>query len=310
MTIGEEGKNGTRTFTLEEAQTIIDVFLGEGYTELDTARAYGKGTTEEYLSKLNLGNATIDTKVFPFTPGDHKPEKLRETFKASLAALGRSKVRVLYLHAPDHSVPFEETVGEINKLYQEGLFEIFGLSNFAAWEVAEIVGICKANDWVLPGIYQAIYNGITRSIEPELVPCLRKYNIRLVIYNPLAGGFFAGKLTSVTDEGEKGGRFHPVSGLGPRYRARYLKNAYLSALEGLKPVAEKHGLRLTEIALRWVQHHSILKPEDGVILGASSAAQLRQNLEDSAKGPLAQEVVEAVDKAWADVGLACAPYFI
>jgi aflatoxin B1 aldehyde reductase len=65
--------------------------------------------------------------------------------------------------------------------------EIFGLSNFPAWEVAEIVGICKANKYVLPKIYQAMYNGITRGIELELVPCLRKYQIRLVVYNTLAG---------------------------------------------------------------------------------------------------------------------------
>jgi aflatoxin B1 aldehyde reductase len=54
-------------------------------------------------------------------------------------------------------------------------------------QVAEIVGIAKANDYVPPKIYQAMYNGLTRRIEPELVPCLRKFGIRLVIYNPLAG---------------------------------------------------------------------------------------------------------------------------
>jgi aryl-alcohol dehydrogenase-like predicted oxidoreductase len=54
-------------------------------------------------------------------------------------------------------------------------------------KVAEVVGICRAKGYVLPGIYQVMYNGITRAIEPELVPCLRKNKIRLVIYNPLAG---------------------------------------------------------------------------------------------------------------------------
>lgn len=60
---------------------------------------------------------------------------------------------------------------------------------------------------------------------------------------------------------------------------------------------EKHELRLTEIALRWCQHHSILSMSDGVILGASSAAQLQQNCEDSAKGPLPREVIDALDQA-------------
>ena len=58
--------------------------------------------------------------------------------------------------------------------------EIFGLSNYAAWEVAEIVTICKYNGWVQPKIYQAMYNGLQRAIEVELVPALHKYGIRLV----------------------------------------------------------------------------------------------------------------------------------
>jgi len=309
MTIGAEGKNGARNSAIDEAQTIIDTFLDAKYTELDTARMYAEGTTEEYLSKLNLRNATIDTKVYPVKAGDHSAENLRKTFKISLATLGRDKVRVLYLHAPDRATPFEDTLSEVNNLYTEGLFEIFGLSNFAAWEVAEVVGIAKANKWVLPGIYQAMYNGITRAIEPELVPCLRKNKIRLVIYNPLAGGFFAGKISSIADSGPQGGRFDPSSKNGKMYRARYIKDTYINSLEGLKAIAAKNDLRLTEIALRWVQHHSLLGTEDGVILGASSAKQLQQNIEDSEKGPLSQEVLDAMDKAWDDVRSSCPPYW-
>lgn len=59
-------------------------------------------------------------RVFPVNPGDHSPETLRSIFLTSLQALKRDKVRVLYLHAPDRSVPFEDTVREINALYKEG----------------------------------------------------------------------------------------------------------------------------------------------------------------------------------------------
>jgi aflatoxin B1 aldehyde reductase len=82
--------------------------------------------------------------------------------------------------------------------------EIFGLSNYAAWEVAEIIGICKQSNYILPKIYQAMYNPITRAIEEELVPCLRKNGIRLVVYNPLAGGYLAGKVKEGTIPGESG----------------------------------------------------------------------------------------------------------
>ncbi|KIJ60356.1 hypothetical protein HYDPIDRAFT_117260 [Hydnomerulius pinastri MD-312] len=297
MTFGTEGKNGVRTSTLDGCQEILKTFFDHGHTELDTARMYAEGTTEEMLAKLQLGNATIDTKVYPVNPGDHSPQNLRKTFETSLEKLGRKKVRVLYLHAPDRSVPFEDTVREINSLYEEGKFEIFGLSNFAAWEVAEVVGISKANNWVQPKIYQAMYNAITREIETELVPCCRKYGLRLVIYNPLAGGLFAGKVASVQDSAPEGGRFDPNSKMGQMYRARYLKDGYFQALELVKAAADKHSLKLTEIALRWCQHHSILTSSDGIILGASSAGQLEENCKNSEKGPLPDDVVAVLDEA-------------
>ncbi|EJU05759.1 Aldo/keto reductase [Dacryopinax primogenitus] len=301
MTIGQASLGAVRTSDMATAQNLLDVFYGHGYKELDTARNYGNGTTEEYLSKLDLKDSTIDTKVYPNSPGDHKPAKLRETFLTSLKALGRQKVRVLYLHAPDRSVRFEETLEEMNNLYKEGLFEIFGLSNYAAWEVSSICEICKGRGWVMPGIYQAMYNALQRAIDVELVPCLRKYNIRLVVYNPLAGGLFSGKITSV-DQLPDEGRFSGDSSGAKMYRERYVKETYINALKDIKTVGDKHGLRLTEIALRWCQHHSALTPKNGVILGASSAEQLEMNCTDSAKGPLPADVVEALDKGWTNVG--------
>lgn len=154
-----------------------------------------------------------------------------------------------------------------------------------------------------------MYNAITRDMERELVPCCRKYGIRIVVYNPLAGGFFAGKVTAPTDEAPKGGRFDPNSKMGAMYRQRYLKDSYFEALKYLKGVADAHDLRLTEVALRWCEHHSVLTPEDGIILGASSAAQLRQNCEDCEKGPLPEEVVKALDEACKMVGPSAPTYW-
>ncbi|KAG8818234.1 hypothetical protein FRC19_010790 [Serendipita sp. 401] len=306
MTFGHPGKNGVRTDTLEGCQEIVDVFTKHGGKEIDTARMYAEGTAEEVLSQLDLHGATVDTKVYPVTPGDHHPDKLRSTFEISLSKLGRIKPRVFYLHAPDRSVPFEDTVAAVNALYSQGKFEIFGLSNYAAWEVAEIVGICRAKGYVQPKIYQAMYNAVTRAIEEELVPCLRKFGIRLVVYNPLAGGYLAGKVsTSSIPEG----RFSGESAMAKMYRERYLQGAYADALETIREVGSKHDLRLSEIALRWVQHHSVLTPSDGVILGASSAQQLADNCVDSAKGPLPDEVIAALDLAWTKVGMNCPKYW-
>ncbi len=50
--------------------------------------------------------------------------------------------------------------------FSEGKFKEFGLSNFAAWEVMEVYHICKSRGWVLPTVYQGMYNPITRYLLP------------------------------------------------------------------------------------------------------------------------------------------------
>jgi aflatoxin B1 aldehyde reductase len=75
---------------------------------------------------------------------------------------------MFYLHAPDRTVPYEDTLREINKIHAEGLFERFGLSNYPTWEVAQICEICKRNGWVMPTVYQGIYNAHQRIVEARV----------------------------------------------------------------------------------------------------------------------------------------------
>lgn len=87
---------------------------------------------------------------------------MKETAATSLKELGTDCVDIYYLHAPDHSVPFAETLEAVNELHEQGKFVQLGLSNFAAWEVAECFTICKERGWVKPTIYQAMYNAISK----------------------------------------------------------------------------------------------------------------------------------------------------
>lgn len=142
-----------------------------------------------------------------------------------------------------------------------------------------------------------------RAIEPELIPCCRKYKIDIVVYNPLAGGIFSGKIKSKDIVPEQGRFGKESERMGNMYRERYFKDATFEALKLLEPVAEKHSLTLLEIALRWCIHHSELKTRakggnDGVIIGVSSFEQLEGNLKDLEKGPLPEDVVKALDDAW------------
>ena len=97
------------------------------------------------------------------------------------------------------------------------------------------------------------------------------------------------------------------------YRERYYKKGSFDALKIVEDVAQKHNLTLLEIALRWTVHHSELKTRvkggnDGVIIGVSSFGQLESNLADLEKGPLPDEVVQALDEAWL-VAKATAPTY-
>lgn len=142
---------------------------------------------------------------------------------------------------------------------------------------------------------------VARSLEQELIPCCHRYGIDVVIYNPLAGGLFSGKIKTADVPAE--GRYSDAVGrMGGMYRQRYFKDATFEALRLIEPVAQKHNLTMLEIALRWCTHHSALKMQnggtDGVIIGVSSFAQLESNLKDLEKGPLPEEVVKTLDDAW------------
>lgn len=116
----------------------------------------------------------------------------------------------------------------------------------------------------------------------------------------MAGGLFSGKYKS-KDIPQEGRYSDAVGSMGEMYRKRYFKDSTFEALKIVEPVAEKHGLTLVETAVRWVVNHSALNIKDGndgIIIGVSSLSQLDQNMKDCEKGPLPQEVVDALDKAW------------
>ena len=83
------------------------------------------------------------------------------------------------------------------------------------------------------------------------------------------------------------------------------------ALDIIRAAAKKHNLTETECALRWMMHHSKLdaKYGDRVIIGASSTKHLEENLVDFEKGPLPEDVVIALDEAWAKTKGVVTPYF-
>ena len=165
MTFGPDKDAGARVTSLDEYNKCLDYLQSQGYNEIDTARVYIDGKQEAWTAdaKWKERGLKLATKGYPYQPGAHKPEELRKQLETSLSELKTDCVDIFYLHAADRSVPFDETLEEVNKLHKEGKFVQLGLSNFTAFEVAEVVITCKERGWVRPTIYQGMYNAISMS---------------------------------------------------------------------------------------------------------------------------------------------------
>ncbi|KAK1061162.1 hypothetical protein LTR74_011283 [Friedmanniomyces endolithicus] len=275
MTFGPDPAAGARITSLDTYNSILDKFQQQGHSEIDTARVYIGGKQEAFTrdAKWQERGLSVATKWYPHYPQAHKAETVEEMLEKSLSELGTKCVDIFYLHAADRTLPFQEPLRKLDEMHKKGKFVQLGLSNFAAFEVAEVVMLCKANNWVRPTIWQGMYNAITR---------------------------YRGRVDSGLPAGEM-------------YRKRYFKDATFDALRLIEPVVQKHELTLLETAFRWLTHHSQLNIKDGgsdgVIIGVSSEAQLEQNLKDLEKGPLPEEVLKVLAEAWGVAKVSTAHYW-
>ncbi|KAI0399729.1 NADP-dependent oxidoreductase domain-containing protein [Xylaria palmicola] len=301
MVLGPPGVPGARLTGLDNITAAFDMFQARGYDEIDTARLYLGGKQEAFTREAGWKERglKVATKAYPITPGLHAPDVLASTLETSLAELGTDCVDIFYLHAPDRSIPFATTLEAVDRLYRAGKFKRLGLSNYTAFEVAEIATTCAHRGFVRPTVYQALYNPLFRGIEDELVPACRRYGIAVDAYSPTGGGFLTGAITSV-DADPREGRFAAAGPMQHLTRGKYFRPGIVEGARIIRAAAEKEEVPPLEVALRWVAHHSALSPArgDGVVLGFSRLEQLRDNLDAVERGPLGPELLEALERAW------------
>ena len=292
-----------------DAGRMLDMFLAEGHTWVDTAHMYTEGRSEAILGRLLKGarrrKVFLATKIYPGTSGAReagglRPAVVRRRLETSLRRLKTDCVDLLYLHAPDNRTPLEATLGACRELIQVGKVRETGLSNYAAWQIAEAVMICVQNGWTPPIIYQGMYNALTRDVERECLVACRHFGLDFIAYNPLAGGLLSGKYGDVLAL-PKGGRF-----AGRSYRDRYWRDAYFEAVGLMTTASRRARIPLAEASLRWLKHHS---RTDGILLGASRIEHLEQNLAACRKGLLSPSLCEAFDRAWEIARTDCQCYF-
>eukprot|EP00903_Cladosiphon_okamuranus_P012448 g11659.t1 len=297
----------------------LDYFAKAGFEDIDTAIMYQGGKSESALGEVGMEKFRVaikanpwykDGKTFDDPVAGLNAGSVKEQLRASLSSLRRESVELFYLHAPDHETPIEETLLAVHELKSEGLFREWGLSNYASWEVVDIWHMCKANGWQTPSVYQGMYNAVTREVERELLPALRRLGISFYAYNPLAGGILTGKHSF--DNLPDGGRFSSKTVWGGRYRDRFWHKPMFDALDEIKALCEKHETTAVSASLRWLHHHSCLSGErgDAVIVCGSSLDQVKTNVDACADGrPLPQELVDAFGQAWGASKAHCPQYF-
>ncbi|MBB5790502.1 aryl-alcohol dehydrogenase-like predicted oxidoreductase [Jiangella mangrovi] len=295
---------GTMTFgdTVDHdtAASMLDLVHDAGVTEIDTANAYAGGATEEMLGELlarRPGRFTVATKAgiaHPDAGGAPplSPQALRACLEGSLRRLRLDHVDLFYLHQPDPATPLDDTVAEVATLAAKGLVGRVGVSNFAAWQIAELRRLFAAAGLPGPVVAQQLYSLVARRIDDEYVAFALASGIETMVYNPLGGGLLSGRYTfeAAPDEG----RF-ATSRLSPMYRERYWDPRLFEAVGALSAVAADAGVSLPELALRWLASRPVV---GSVLLGASKPAHLMANLEALARGPLPADAVERCD----DVG--------
>ncbi|MFT5220723.1 MAG: aflatoxin B1 aldehyde reductase [Planctomycetota bacterium] len=305
---------GTMTFgdqvDRDNAGLILERFIEAGNSELDTAYQYCGGATEKMLGELlpppKRETIYLASKVNPWNDFGLQPDQVEKQLNECLTRLGSDYLDLLYLHSPDLETPIEKTLERCFELYQQGKFREFGLSNFAAWQVAEVVELCRSNGWMVPTVYQGMYNALTRDVETELFPCLRNYAMRFYAYNPLAGGLLSGKYSSI-DAIPDSGRFTVERG----YQSRYWKNDYFEVLQKLSKVSQETGISAVKIAIGWLLHHSKLEAQhgDAIILGVSKMEHLSENITAFEQQPLEQSILDILDQGWQTIKPDCFRYF-
>lgn len=292
---------GTMTFGSQvdqtEAQRMTDYCLDQGIQFFDTANVYNQGVSEEIVGrclkskrdKVIVASKACNPMERPRAYSGLSRQAMRWALEDTLQRLQTDYVDLYYLHRPDYDTPIEESLATLEEFRREGKIRYGAISNYSAWQHAEILSLCEKNGWQAPHTAQQMYNVITRNLEQEYVPFAKHFGVSIVAYNPLAGGLLTGKQSAAA----------PIAGTrfdgNQQYLSRYWHGQYFDAVQELKGIAERHGRTLLETSLGWLLQQ---EPVDSVILGASRIEHLKANVEAALSGPLPDQVIKESRDVW------------
>jgi aryl-alcohol dehydrogenase-like predicted oxidoreductase len=242
----------------EEAERMLDRFLAEGGTFIDTADVYGDGDSERTLAPWlarHRDEVVLATKVrFAVTdpPGEGlAPDRIRAAVDASLERLGVDVIDLYQVHAPDPDVPLEETLEALDGLVRAGKVRALGASNYPAWLLAWAVALQDRNGWSPFVSLQPQYSLVERSVELDILPFCRAAGIPLIPWGPLGAGFLAGRIRR-GEEPPPDSRMAEAPDEIEEARHRRAVERNFQVLDAAEAIARERGATVGQVALAWM----------------------------------------------------------
>jgi aryl-alcohol dehydrogenase-like predicted oxidoreductase len=260
---------GTQWGPNESDDTVIEAIrtgLDAGIDWIDTAEVYGNGVSEQLVGRAIAGRAgvTIASKVAPEPEGSgFRPEEVRKACDASLGRLGIERIDLYQLHWPDETgVPIEDTWGAMTELQDLGKVRCIGVSNFDRSLIERCLAIRHVDS------LQPEFSMLDRR-NAELIRWCEDQGVGVVSYGPLAYGLLTGRIGRDTT-------FEPGDWRGrPQDEGPFADlEGSLAIVERLRPIAERMGCELGQLALAWNVHQPGVT---AAIAGTRNARHARTN---------------------------------
>ena len=266
---------------IETSRAILRRAFDLGITHFDLGNNYGPpyGSAETTFGRIFADDfrpyrdeLVISTKagydMWPGPYGDWGSRKyLLASLDQSLQRMGLEYVDIFYSHRADPETPLEETLGALDTAVRQGKALYVGVSSYSARRTEEAVRILRDLGAPLL-IHQPSYSMLNRWIEGGLLEVLGREGVGCIVFSPLAQGMLTDKYLDGVPEDSRAARGESLSeGL--------LSEENLERIRALNEIASRRGQSLAQLALAWTLRDERVT---STLIGASSVAQLEQNL--------------------------------
>ncbi|HEX4673264.1 MAG TPA: aldo/keto reductase [Solirubrobacteraceae bacterium] len=292
MMFGEWG-NGDH----KESNAIIERALDAGINFIDTADVYSRGESEEIVGRAIKGkrdDIVLATKFHgamgddPNEAGNSRRWVFREV-EASLKRLQTDWIDLYQVHRWDPWTDHEETLGALSDLVHQGKVRYIGSSTYPAAQMVKAQWVAKERGLERYVTEQPPYSLLVRHVENDVLPTALEYDMGVIPWSPLAGGWLSGRWRKGQDT--------PQSSRAQRIPQRFdmtnpANQAKLDAADALAKLAEENGLSLIHMALAFVINHPAVT---AAIIGPRTLEQLESQL-GAADVKLSDEILDRIDE--------------